>query len=401
MSENRGGTPTGGGGGRPGPGGGKLNANLRAQLRTTQTAGNPPDNAWTVVWDTGAIPQPIIVQPVTIATPQGQAVTIMFAAQDPTSGATITFNILTQPKQGTLSPVTNNSVTYTPNATFNGIDIFTFDASDQTGLTSAPATVTVTVGTPPANSMGTVAVLNFSTKATDAQVQTWIAAVQQQCDTDVAAAWGNTVQLVFVTPNTITPPAADWYCGIFDNTNQAGAIGWHAVGKNNEPLIEIFVETAIQANVPPESVFSHEIIESIGDANADTIVQNCLTTTGQACVMFQELCDPVENNSYQINGLNMSDFVTKAWFQQGSTGPWDKLGQTTKPFQLLPGGYMEYSTNGGRSWNQEVDNTNAPSMKAYRENIGEYSRASKYKTPKEERKKSDNIGGVSKKENEQ
>jgi Bacterial Ig domain len=362
----------------------KLNANERVQLRSTQTAGNPADASWKILWDSGAIPQPITVSNVTATTPAGQAITVSLSAVDPTANAIITFDIGTKPKDGTLSAIVNNAVTYTPNANFNGIDTFTYTAADQTGLVSAQGIVTITVGTAPANSMGTVAVINLSTKATDAQVASWVAAVQQQANTDVAAEWGNTVTMVIV-PSNITPPTADWYCGIFDNTDQAGALGWHAVGKNNEPLIEIFVETSQQAGVAPESVLSHEIIESIGDANADTIVSNCLTSTGQTCEMFRELCDAVEDNSYQIQGLSVSDFVTKNWFVQGSAGPWDHLAQTTKPFQLLPGGYMEYSVNGGATW---VSETQGGAMKAYRDKIGEYSRWTKYKTPITERKRS-------------
>jgi hypothetical protein len=363
-------------------------SNVRVQVRETKAAGiSPQDSLWTVVYDNypKGIPNPITVPNVNVSTPQGQAVTVTLSAVDPTANATITFAIGTQPKDGTLSAIANNSVTYTPNATFNGIDTFTYTAADQNGLVSAQGIVTITVGTPPANSMGTLAVVNLSTKATDAQVSTWVSAIQQQVNNEVAQEWGNTVTMVII-PNNVTPPQADWYAGIFDNTDQAGALGWHAVGKNNEPLIEVFVETSQQSGVDPATVLSHEVIESIGDANADTIVQNCLTMTGQTCVMFRELCDPVENNSYQVNGTNVSDFVTKNWFVQNSQGPWDHLAATTKAFDVLSGGYMEYSTNAGQTWTAEQE-FKAP-MQKYREAIGEYSRWQKYKTPINERKKS-------------
>lgn len=166
-----------------------------------------------------------------------------------------------------------------------------------------------------------------------------------------------------------------------------GSLGYHEVGANGEPLGKIFVATSKQAGVDPASVFSHETIEMLGDPNTNTIVQNCLTQTGQACEMFQELCDPVENDSYQIAGINVSNFATKNWFVAGSTGPYDQLGKLTKPFQLDSGGYMEYSTNGGRTWTQETMARTA--MQAYREAIGEHSRWAKYKKPMAERKRSE------------
>ena len=58
-------------------------------------------------------------------------------------GDTLTFNVLTQPANGTLTGTAPN-LTYTPNADFNGTDSFTFEVSDGT-VSSVPQTVTVTV----------------------------------------------------------------------------------------------------------------------------------------------------------------------------------------------------------------------------------------------------------------
>lgn len=53
------------------------------------------------------------------------------------------------PAHGTLGQPANDTVTYTPAAGFTGTDTFTFDATDGTN-TSTPASVTITVGVPPA-----------------------------------------------------------------------------------------------------------------------------------------------------------------------------------------------------------------------------------------------------------
>ena len=53
------------------------------------------------------------------------------------------------PGHGALGQPANGNVTYTPAAGFTGADSFTFDATDGTN-TSAQATVTITVGAPPA-----------------------------------------------------------------------------------------------------------------------------------------------------------------------------------------------------------------------------------------------------------
>lgn len=367
------------------------NTRVEVRIRTTQTAGDPvPDNLWKIVslYDTGGIPKPLTVTNVAATTPQDTALTITFNAQDPTAGATVTFSIVSQPKNGTLSTITGNTVTYTPNSGYNGLDGFTFRATDGT-LTSAIGTVSIAVGTVVNNKvLGNIVFYNYSNNITDQQVQTIMDAVKQQCDQDVAPIWGGTVTMQLLSKGT-APPVGAWQAGIFDNSTQPGAIGWHQVGRNGEPLIYLFVLTAKQAGVDFATVFSHEVLESIGDANANTIVQNCQDSNGRACVMFQENCDAVENNSYQVSGVNVSDFITPNWFKAGSSGPFDKLAATTQPFQLLSGGYMAVSYDGGRTWTEETKAAaEYGTFAAYRQRIGPYSRGILYRTPHHMRRKS-------------
>ncbi|MCY1075824.1 Ig-like domain-containing protein [Archangium lansingense] len=74
--------------------------------------------------------------------PEDGAAVIGLTGSDP-EGNLLTFTLVTQPANGTLSGSPPN-VTYTPNANFHGADAFTFVASDGT-LTSAPATVSISV----------------------------------------------------------------------------------------------------------------------------------------------------------------------------------------------------------------------------------------------------------------
>ncbi len=64
-------------------------------------------------------------------------------------GQAVTRSILSGPAHGTLAPLVNGTVTYTPVNGYTGPDTFTFGATDGTNK-SAPAAVTITVGAPPA-----------------------------------------------------------------------------------------------------------------------------------------------------------------------------------------------------------------------------------------------------------
>ena len=84
-----------------------------------------------------------------VNTPQGVALPIVLTGTD-AEGSALTFSIFSAPTAGTLSGAAPN-VTYTPPAGFTGTATFAFRANDG-AVFSTPATVTVIVGPPPANS---------------------------------------------------------------------------------------------------------------------------------------------------------------------------------------------------------------------------------------------------------
>jgi hypothetical protein len=66
-----------------------------------------------------------------------------------------------------------------------------------------------------------------------------------------------------------------------------------------------------------------------------------------------EVADPVEDNSLayerpSASGLpvKISDFVTENWFRPHSAGPYDFMRHTSRPLQVLDGGYQMVWVNG-------------------------------------------------------
>ena len=78
-----------------------------------------------------------------VVTTKGQTVTGTLLATDVDGGA-LTFEVVMQPKKGTVSVDPSGGFTYTPNPTAKGNDTFTFRASDGS-LVSNSAKVTVTI----------------------------------------------------------------------------------------------------------------------------------------------------------------------------------------------------------------------------------------------------------------
>jgi hypothetical protein len=201
-----------------------------------------------------------------------------------------------------------------------------------------------------------VAVLNQSTVLTDEQVSAAIPALQTQVHRDFAPAWGTDADLTFV-PHGSQPDPGAWWLVVLDNSDQAGALGYHDLTTEGMPLGKVFAGTVMQAGDSWTVTASHELLEMLGDPDIDlTVFVQPDQTTGT--IYAYEACDACESDQYgyQIDGVLVSDFVFPSWFesfrQPGST-QFDYSKQINKPFQLLSGGYIgTFDVTAGTGWQQ-------------------------------------------------
>src|SRR5438876_10422189 len=80
-----------------------------------------------------------------------------------------------------------------------------------------------------------VAVMNASTVLSDSAVQAAVPDLQTQVHRDFAPAWGIDADLTFVPTGSHPLPTA-WQLVILDNSDQAGALGYHDVTAQGLPL---------------------------------------------------------------------------------------------------------------------------------------------------------------------
>ena len=170
-------------------------------------------------------------------------------------------------------------------------------------------------------------VINQSSSVTVGDVDVYVNAQQSQIDRDFQpAGWGGQA--------TIDTKPGGWPIYLIDNTDVANALGYHDVDGNGVPFAKVFVRTSEQNGVSWQSVASHEVLETLGDSNANTTVVG-----PNGCNWYRETGDPVEDLSYQINGVELSDFVTPSWFTSNGQAPFDFLRKLSAPFTVTPGGY--------------------------------------------------------------
>jgi hypothetical protein len=197
-----------------------------------------------------------------------------------------------------------------------------------------------------------IAVVNYSSVLSASDVRTLVYALQVQVDRDFYPAWGIYAQVRVVDPAKI--PAQAWVLGIFDNADQAGALGYHDVTPKGLPLGKVFAKTAAQAGYSVSVTASHELGEMLGDAWVNCLIQDVQNPNR---FWIRETGDPVENDAdgYKIAGVLVSDLALPSYFQPNLQQPpgtkYDIRGLLTGPVPTLrPGGYMAYTENG--QWGQ-------------------------------------------------
>ena len=228
-----------------------------------------------------------------------------------------------------------------------------------------------------------ISIINASTVLTDAQVQKVVPALQTQVHRDFYPAWGVDADLTFV-PKGSKPAKGTWQLVILDNSDQAGALGYHDLTKDGLPLGKVFADSDLQYKLQWSVTASHELLEMLGDPdiNLTAFVQK---DDYSGRLYAYEVCDACEadEQGYAINGTQVSDFVYPAWFESfrktGST-QFDHGKHIKAPFQLLKDGYIGvFDVGSGGGWTQ-INAAGAPHTYAARPKVG--ARRERRRTPR-------------------
>jgi hypothetical protein len=226
-----------------------------------------------------------------------------------------------------------------------------------------------------------ISIINESTVVGDDDVARATVDLQTQVSRDFSAAWGIDADLIYV-PRGSQPSGESWWLTILDDTDQAGALGYHDTTNEGLPLGKVFAKTDIQAQTVWTVTASHELLEMLGDPdiNLNALVQQ----NGNLKLYAYEVADACEADEYgyTIRNTLVSDFVFPGWFQSfvPDGTKLDQQGKIQRPFELLPGGYisvMDITTSNG--W-QQVSGSEARDRYSSRAHVG--SRRERRRTPR-------------------
>lgn len=136
------------------------------------------------------------------------------------------------------------------------------------------------------------------------------------------------------------PTTGEWLLGLFVTADMPGALGYHDETPTGLPVLKVFPSLDAQDGVRWETTASHEVLEALADPYLRRATQD---DRGRFWAL--EVGDPVEADSYEIDGVPVSNFVTPQWFEppRDQTGVrFDHLGRLTAPFTMTAGGYMQW-----------------------------------------------------------
>jgi hypothetical protein len=166
------------------------------------------------------------------------------------------------------------------------------------------------------------------------------AALQSCFDRYFLPVWGYPVTLY----NTDKPKAGEWQFYYLDNADSAGALGYHDLTKDGQPVSKVFVKTTLAAKELVSVTACHELFEMVIDPLANLWAEN---SDGKEYAY--EMSDPVEEDTFLVDGVTMSNFVHPSWFEpfkHPAGTRFDHLGKLKAPFSMTKGGYMIVKQNG-------------------------------------------------------
>ena len=191
----------------------------------------------------------------------------------------------------------------------------------------------------------TIACFNQATTPLGVDLNALIASMQEFVDLHVLPVWGTAAKLR--KANDFVKGA--WAMVFLDDADEAGALAYHDLTPDGLPVAKVFVKTTRDDGELVSVSASHELVEMLVDPAI-----NLMTTGPNPKLMYAyESADPVEALSFEVRGIQMTDFVYPSYFEafhKPGSVQFDAMKKVKKPFQILPDGYQIVFKNG--KWTQ-------------------------------------------------
>lgn len=201
-----------------------------------------------------------------------------------------------------------------------------------------------------------ISVVNLSKSVSDPELQTVIRAVNRQVQGDFEPYWGIGATLRLEgragnRPDRITLPElrGDAVLYLWDEIDVEDALGYHDRNARGIPFGVVFTNLSARLKEPWSVTLSHEALELVADPQVNLLVAGPHPAEDREVFHWYEMSDAVQAQHYQIDGIDVSNFVLPLYFtpdaEVGSRN--DFLGTLGDGGPLLsfginPGGYIGF-----------------------------------------------------------
>jgi hypothetical protein len=241
-----------------------------------------------------------------------------------------------------------------------------------------------------------ISVVNHTnTTISDEEVQATVRAINRQLQEDYRLSWGIDATLRLEGRGGLQPDQqlvasmrGDAVIYLWDDSDVPGALGYHDRNNRGIPYGFVFTGLSAQLGEPWSVTLSHEALELVGDLYVNQLVMGPHPADPSRDVFFwYEMCDAVQAETYEIDGVAVSNFVLPLYFtaEAEAEGRSDFLGrlhngQPLQSFGLNPGGYIGFwdPTTGQHETYAQKDDVTAVERLRIKARAGEARRVVRY-----------------------
>ena len=203
-----------------------------------------------------------------------------------------------------------------------------------------------------------ISVINHTAgQVSDEELQNAIRAINRQIRDDYEPYWhiGGELRLegrsgAKPSKQNLSDMRGDAVLYLWNSVDVDDALGYHDANNRGVPYGFVFTELAKQLGESWTVTLSHEALELLGDSEVNLLVQGPHPAEPSRTVFhWYEMCDAVQAETYEIDGVTVSNFVLPLYFTGGDEagGRNDFLGRayngkTLRSFGVNPGGYIGF-----------------------------------------------------------
>jgi len=180
--------------------------------------------------------------------------------------------------------------------------------------------------------------------------------LQTQSDRDFTPIWGVRAQISVLQKGDHIPTGV-WPVFFIDPSGEPGGVGAGVhLDKHGKPYA--FVTDEGYDSGDWTITASHELLEMLADPFGNTFQSGPdmdPKSDGHLVNYLVEVGDPCETFSYTIDNIKVTDFVTHDYYLANTNGPYDFMGQLSKPFEVPPEGcYISWQDPKDGHWHQKT-----------------------------------------------